>query len=298
MCVKERGGKKKKKRGKWLPVVPCGTTDYHFKFLSCRYNNSSTLQSLLASLPSGRTESKDGPKKSEEPLLNQSSDNFTCSDQQHDSTTTNSRENALVAGQSAHPEVSFLSPQLGLIPVTGVNHDDKCSGNGQFLRSLFNVQSSLSPLWSPVPESQREKFLFATNNASDHSDIHHFEEASNKSIGQTKQVQNNMELEEDLKPSSLAADPSNGAVDHVNGYAHGRSDESTITVEADEKDSSALQSLNDNGHLVQERFRGMDSVRISQREAALAKFRMKRKDRCFEKKVSPILLVSLSLSSS
>ncbi|XP_024028461.1 two-component response regulator-like PRR95 isoform X2 [Morus notabilis] len=250
------------------------------------YNNSTTLQSLFSALPGKRIESEDGPNKSEESLFNQSSDNFTVASQQHDSTTSNSHDNNLVAGKSGHTGLSFPSPQLGLIPVKGLNLDNLCSGYSQFFPSFFYVQSSSSPMWSPVSESQGDKSPFAVNNASDHSDIHYSEETSNNSIGgQTKETQSNLELEEDLKPSSLAAYESNGVVDHVNSCAHGRSDESATSAEADEKAISALQSLNDNGHLVQERFRSMDSVRISQREAALAKFRMKRKDRCYEKKV-------------
>lgn len=243
-------------------------------------------------------------------MFSQSSGNSTDASQQNVATRSDSHDNmrTSVVDQSGHTEVSFTSPQLGMIPVTGLQFENVCSGYGQFFPS-FCTQSSLSPVWSPISASQREKSPSAVN-ASSHSDpeiqtseqgYQRSEETSNKSVDETKQEQNKLELVEELKPSSLAADPSPGGgfcksmADHTNSGAHGslcgRSDGSATSAAACEK-NTASEGLNDNGHFVHERLSGMDSLRISQREAALTKFRMKRKDRCFEKKVLLLLLPS------
>jgi pseudo-response regulator 5 len=52
----------------------------------------------------------------------------------------------------------------------------------------------------------------------------------------------------------------------------------------------AQENLNDGDNFNRDGFRGIDSLRSSQREAALTKFRLKRKDRCYEKKVCAYLL--------
>lgn len=209
----------------------------------------------------------------------------------------------MVVGQSGHTEVSFPSPQLGLVPVTSLRFDNVCSGYGQFFPSFFYAQSSLTPMLSPISASLGEKFPSAVKN-SNHSDLgiqdseqgyQRSEETSNKSIVQSKQEQKKLELVEELKPCSLGADQSaggsfcSGVADHIYSGANG--DGSASSAMADEK-NTASEGLDDNGHYVHERFRGMDSVRSSQREAALTKFRMKRKDRCFEKKVLLLLFPS------
>ena len=185
------------------------------------------------------------------------------------------------------------SPQrLEPIPVTGHRFEKLSTGpNGQFLPSLYYVRSNLSPVWSPVSESRSEKELFDTNDTSiqcEGRENHLSEETSYyKSTEQSGKDHDDSELIEDSKLDPLSADQSNV------GYAcNRRSEECTTSIRTPEENGKAnlapAQSLRrdlNNGQFGPEKFRGMDSVWITQREAALAKFRMKRKDRCFHKKV-------------
>ncbi|OMO64191.1 hypothetical protein CCACVL1_21964 [Corchorus capsularis] len=86
----------------------------------------------------------------------------------------------------------------------------------------------------------------------------------------------------------------NGGGNHENSSAHGgvssRSDASA-SASASANFAAAIdkgittENFNDSKFFIHEGLKGMDSHRSSQREAALTKFRLKRKDRCFEKKV-------------
>ncbi|PON78913.1 Two-component response regulator-like [Parasponia andersonii] len=268
------------------------------------YNNNNTLRPFFPTLSSSHTKSEDCLKKTEEFLFSQSSENSPRASQERAATGSSCQDNfpAIVVGESGQTEAPFPSPQLGLIPVTSLRFDDVSSGYSQFFPSFFYAQSSLSPIWSPISASQGEKSPSAVN-TSNHSDprVHdseqgyqRSEETRNTSLEQTKEEQRKLEFVEELKPCSLGADRSAGGsfccgvADYIKSDARGsicgKNDGSATSAMADEK-ITASQGLNENGHYVHERFRGMDSVRSSQREVALTKFRMKRKDRCFEKKV-------------
>lgn len=280
----------------------------------CRYNNSKTSQPLIPILNSNCTKSEDVESKSQELLFSQSFGNSTGASQQHGGTTNNCHENMAVSvvSQSGQTKSSFPSPQLGLIPITGLRFDNPSSGYGQFYPSLFYTQQSFSPILSPKLACLREKSPFSTSIHSDpdthnsEQGCHQFEETTNYSIDQDEPEQNNLDQMEELTPGSPADDQSassnlcKGAAYHINSVADGtgynRSDGNTTSGMAVEK-ATAPQSLNDTSLLVYEGIRGMDSLRSSQREAALTKFRLKRKDRCFEKKVCSIIKHSLRLSS-
>ncbi|XP_062091288.1 two-component response regulator-like PRR95 [Humulus lupulus] len=264
------------------------------------YGNSNTLRPLF---PNGQTTPEDGPKKSPELIFTPSFRNSTVSSQQHAATRSYCHYEmpASVAGQSGHTvPVSFPSTQLGTSPDNGLNYEN--SGYNQLFPSFY-TQSSVSSMWGPISENQQEKSPFAANTAS-HSDpeIQHSEqgyqlseEATHKSADQTKHDQKELDLVEEVKPSSFAADQCHGGSfcygvgDQINSDDHGsscgRSDGYTNSSSGADEKTTASRGLNDNGHFVYDSFRGMDFHRISQREAALIKFRMKRKDRCFEKKV-------------
>ncbi|KAF4366488.1 hypothetical protein F8388_003726 [Cannabis sativa] len=260
------------------------------------YSNSNTLQPLFPTLPNTEITPKEGPKKSPE-LIFTPSFSSTGSSPQHAATRSGSHYNlpASVAGQSGHTTVSFPSPQLGMSPVKGLKYEN--SGGNQLLPSFY-TQSSVSSTWGPISESQREKSPFAANTSSQHSEQGYqlSEEATHKSSDQTKQEKKEFDLVEEVKPSSFAAaDQShggsfcNGVGDQISSAEHGsscgRNDGNTNSSSGADEKTTTSRGLNDNGHFVYESFRGMDLHRMSQREAALTKFRMKRKDRCFEKKV-------------
>uniref|UniRef100_A0A803NTP5 Response regulatory domain-containing protein n=1 Tax=Cannabis sativa TaxID=3483 RepID=A0A803NTP5_CANSA len=258
------------------------------------YSNSNTLQPLFPTLPNTEITPKEGPKKSPE-LIFTPSFSSTGSSPQHAATRSGSHYNlpASVAGQSGHTAVSLPSPQLGMSPVKGLKYEN--SGGNQLLPSFY-TQSSVSSTWGPISESQREKSPFAANTSSQHSEQGYqlSEEATHKSSDQTKQEKKEFDLVEEVKPSSFAAaDQSHGGSfcdgvgDQISSAEHGsscgRNDGNTNSSSGADEKTTTSRGLNDNGHFVYESFRGMDLHRMSQREAALTKFRMKRKDRCFEK---------------
>lgn len=72
----------------------------------------------------------------------------------------------------------------------------------------------------------------------------------------------------------------NGAISHLNGYASACG--SNVNVDQVSLIREGPESKNEDSYFSPTR----NSQRSLQREAALTKFRLKRKDRCFEKKVN------------
>lgn len=108
------------------------------------------------------------------------------------------------------------------------------------------------------------------------------------------QGENNLEPMEELSHGSPVAGQSassslcNGVVSHLSSSVHGgicnRNDGNPTSNGAVVR-TTAPESVNDEGLSNNDALKGMDSHHSTQREAALMKFRLKRKDRCFEKKV-------------
>ncbi|KAL5572214.1 hypothetical protein UlMin_021811 [Ulmus minor] len=222
-----------------------------------RYNNNNTLQSFFPTHPSNQTKAEEGMKKYHESLFNQSSENSTGASQQHGDTRNNYQENmsSLDGSLSGQTEASFPSPQLGVIPATGLRFE--------FFPSLFPTQSSLTQMWSPSEASQQEKSPFPMDTSTlSNSDLHNSEQGYHQSEETTtksivdqsdEQGQNNLGAVEEQRTSL------SGVAHHLHSSSYG-----------------SICGGNDGS---------ASSIHTSQREAALTKFRMKRKDRCFEKKV-------------
>ncbi|XP_021280349.1 two-component response regulator-like APRR3 isoform X7 [Herrania umbratica] len=186
----------------------------------------------------------------------------------------------------------------------GVRLDDMYAGCKNVFPHVYYAQSGLPPTWSPKPAGQREYSPFPVS-TSVHSnlDVHDSEqgyhlsdEATNCSIDQTDREQKKQEpVGEPRCGSSIAnqsgcSSLSNGVVNHENSNAQGgvstRSDASaSATFVAAVDNGTITESFNDSNFFNHDGLKGMDTHRSSQREAALTKFRLKRKDRCFEKKV-------------
>ncbi|XP_017985434.1 PREDICTED: two-component response regulator-like APRR9 isoform X4 [Theobroma cacao] len=186
----------------------------------------------------------------------------------------------------------------------GVRLDDMYAGCKNVFPHIYYAQSGLPPAWSPKPAGQREYSSFPVS-TSVHSnpDVHDSEqgyhrsdEATNCSIDRTVQEQNKQDPVGEPRCSSTIADQSacsslsNGVVNHENSSAQGgvstRSDASaSATFVAAVDNGTITESFNDSNFFNHDGLKGMDTHRSSQREAALTKFRLKRKDRCFEKKV-------------
>lgn len=267
------------------------------------YNSSKMLQPLLPILSSNCTKAKEDASETHELSSNQLSGHTNGTFPQHDATLSNSQENitSLLIGQSGQAELQFPSHQLGMIPVPGVRYDKICAGYGHLFPSMLHTQPGLPPVWSPKSTCQQDQSpLISSTSAQSNPEIHSSEihsseqgyprsnETANNSIHQADQAEheeNDLEPVEENRLGSSAAGQTttsslcNGAVDHINGVAYGNS-----STRRDEN-ATAPESLSESGHFIHDGSRGLDSSRSSQREAALTKFRLKRKDRCYEKKV-------------
>ncbi|XP_068315096.1 two-component response regulator-like APRR5 isoform X1 [Pyrus communis] len=241
------------------------------------YNNSKTLQSFFPTFPITESE-----------VANKS----------HDSQENMS---TLVSGQTEEADLCFPRSQLGMVPIAGAKSDNICTAYGHSFPSLFHRQSDVTPTWSSKSACNGEQSSYPVNSPY-HSNpevylseegCHLSDKTTYKSIGQTVQGQNNQEQMEELRPGSPATGQSGcSSLGNAVGNAVGRSGHgsncsstngnATLAVSGE---MEASESLNDSGRSVHEGFGGADPLRSSQREAALTKFRLKRKDRCFEKKV-------------
>ncbi|XP_030953288.1 two-component response regulator-like APRR9 isoform X2 [Quercus lobata] len=267
------------------------------------YNSSKMLQPRLPILSSNCTKAKEDASETHELSSNQLSGHTNGTFPQHDATLSNSQENitSLLIGQSGQAELQFPSHQLGMIPVPGVRYDKICAGYGHLFPSMLHTQPGLPPVWSPKSTCQQDQSpLISSTSAQSNPEIHSSEihsseqgyhrsnETVNNSIHQADQAEheeNDLEPVEENRLGSSAAGQTttsslcNGAVDHINGVAYGNG-----STRRDEN-ATAPESLSESGHFIYDGSRGLDSSRSSQREAALTKFRLKRKDRCYEKKV-------------
>lgn len=263
--------------------------------------NSKMLQPLFPTSTSNCTEFKEDASKSSELPSNQLSQNISGVSQRHGGNLNSSQEimTTLVIGQSGKAELAYSNPQQ-LIPIPGARLGELCTGYGHMNPPVYYRQNGLPPAWNTKLASQREESPFSTSIHSN-PEILDFEqnnrqsdETTINSVDQNTHHQNTTELVEELRHGSPAAGHStsssmcNSIADHNNSSAYGsfcsRNDGNATVVVASEK-AMFPESLNDGGHSLHDRFRGMDSHRSSQREAALIKFRLKRKDRCYEKKV-------------
>lgn len=205
----------------------------------------------------------------------------------------------LVSRQTKQADISLPDPQLGMI---GVRSDNICAGYDHSFPSLFVRQSDLTPTWSTksVCHGAQSSFPVKTSNHSN-PEIHHSEQdcllsdkTTYKSIDQTVHEQNKLERMEESRPGSPATGQSacsslgNAVGNNIGSGAYGSnctSNDGDATLAVASEITTASESLNGSGRYIHEGLGVADSLRSSQREAALTKFRLKRKDRCFEKKV-------------
>lgn len=186
------------------------------------------------------------------------------------------------------------------IPVNGINFNNLCTSYGSVFPPIFCKQSGASPIVSPSSGSQLEPnpkvnpFYPSSFKSSELYD--HFGQTPNGSTNISLQKQDyKLESLEDRERISPATDQSatssfcNGAASHLNmGYGSTSGSNSNVDqvavvrAVAERKSEGVLQNVN--------------SHRSIQREAALSKFRLKRKDRCYEKKVHLFIFILLSSS--
>ncbi|KAH9731225.1 Two-component response regulator-like PRR95 [Citrus sinensis] len=259
------------------------------------YNNSKACPTPT----SNSAELKDGSSKSDEILSNQLSENATGGFQPCCATSSNSRENmtSLVMGQSEQAAVAFAGPHLGFIPVPGVRFDNIFAGYSHIFPSIFYTKSGLQPAWSPNSSHQKEHHRFPIS-ASVHSnpDVHDSEqvygrtgEINHNSVDQTVCEQSKGRPLEQLRHGSPAGNQSsnsglcNGLANNSSSGTYSRIDRNSSSAKASGT-GTVPQNLNGCTLFIHDRFNGISARHSSQRDAALTKFRLKRKDRCYDKK--------------
>ncbi|XP_008245650.1 PREDICTED: two-component response regulator-like PRR95 isoform X3 [Prunus mume] len=170
-----------------------------------------------------------------------------------------------------------------------LNHSDASAfswyNNSKTLQSLFpTFPSTKSEVASKSHDSQEMSTLVSRQTAQ--ADI----SLPGPQLGM---IGNKLERMEESRPGSPATGPSacsslgNAVGNNIGSGTYGSnctSNDGDALAVASEI-TAASESLNGSGRYVHEGLGGADSLRSSQREAALTKFRLKRKDRCFEKKV-------------
>ncbi|KAA3475176.1 two-component response regulator-like APRR3 isoform X1 [Gossypium australe] len=182
--------------------------------------------------------------------------------------------------------------------------DDVHAGCNDVSPHFYHAKSSLPPACSPKQVGKQEYSPLPVS-TSVHSDpdvddseqrYRWCDEATNSSNDQTLQGQNKQEPIEELRCSSLIDDQSacsrlcNDVENHEKSCTHGAvpswsNASSVVTLAAAIGKGTTMETFNNSNCFIHDGLKGMDTHRSSQREAALMKFRLKRKDRCFEKKV-------------
>eukprot|EP00262_Sarcandra_glabra_P011685 TRINITY_DN2860_c0_g3_i1.p1 TRINITY_DN2860_c0_g3~~TRINITY_DN2860_c0_g3_i1.p1 ORF type:complete len:784 (-),score=154.20 TRINITY_DN2860_c0_g3_i1:189-2540(-) len=206
-----------------------------------------------------------------------------------------SRANACV-GYSFTEDTVFSHSQLGVISlpisVGGIPFQNLCAGYGALLQPIFYSEPSLPVQGSATTE---QVMVVIPSDHSGHSDnqvvsnlqsinYHHFDKNYN-----THQLNLGMEDQRDdmeqtdhrdvLQSTTDMTGQSARSILNINGSS-GSNDDTNAGVNA----GGALESGNEDGFQQNSNGKALDCER-TRREAALTKFRLKRKDRCFEKKI-------------
>ncbi|XP_050384805.1 two-component response regulator-like APRR5 [Argentina anserina] len=204
----------------------------------------------------------------------------------------------LATGQSKQSEIGTSGPQLRLfplpVPVKGVRFNNICNGYGTAMPPTFCTQSSPSPMPSTAAQ-QEPSFLLSAyypTNPQNHKPEHVYDPAYHNSKAAMEQTMQQLEqrFDEDRGHISPNNDQSatssfcNGNASHLNrnnsvGYGSACGSNNVDQANQAAIFRPATESKNEDS------FNQSGNNRSIQREAALNKFRLKRKDRCYEKKV-------------
>lgn len=191
------------------------------------------------------------------------------------------------------PEANFSYPQLRElfqpIPVRGVRFENVTNGFGAMMPQMYCVQSNQSSLRSPGTASHSQSLTYLNpsdrqpTNSPNLQNLVDQRISCNMDQADNKQGQK-LEHLEDKGHVSFANDHQSPNSGFYSGYSSrhqsiGSGENGKINSISVVKATS--EAASEEGLHVQE----SASHRSMQREAALTKFRLKRKERCFEKKV-------------
>ncbi|XP_011084572.1 two-component response regulator-like APRR5 [Sesamum indicum] len=247
-----------------------------------RYINK-PLQARNSTSPSTCNQQKDHETNSEKQLSNLTPD---YNSDTHGPTISSVRPGL--------PETSFPHPQqreiFQPIPVRGLRFENIINGFGSLMPQLYYDQSAPSSLPSPgTPNhspsfTQLNAFYPSDHRPSSSQQFHRIDQRISNAIDQAdkKQDQKLETLEARLHVSPANDQSGNGTFynGHISHH-HTTSSGSNVKIDSTLVVKTVPECGNEEGSHVHEGA----SHRSMQREAALNKFRLKRKDRCFEKKV-------------
>ncbi|GLT37364.1 hypothetical protein SLA2020_116850 [Shorea laevis] len=197
---------------------------------------------------------------------------------------------SLATAQSKHTELVASCPQQKVFPapvqVKGIRLNNLCAGYNSVLPPSFYNKSSASPVPSPSPSpSNQQEHAFRVNPFNMSEQLYdHLIPNEKHSTNKALQKVDKLDSLEDRGQISPATDQSttssfcNGDRTHLNGSGCGNACACNGEVTAV---NASVEGRKEHGLLSPS---GNSNPSI-QREAALTKFHLKRKDRCYEKKV-------------
>lgn len=238
-------------------------------FFYVRYENKKTIQYLFSGLTSNSGPFKEGS---------------SASTLEHDASLTESEQNAtaLVMRQPGNCKAAISSDnQLRFIPVESDYQQVQSPKSQSPLPT-----SSLTYSSSEVQNLEHDKQPF------DDTTVHSEDNAEEADNGKLVTVEKAKCDSATCGSNDLGSGVTNKLSSPRCGSTSNEAIESSPAVASSGTDPVS-ESVNYNDNLPHDRTRA-ENHNTSQREAALVKFRLKRKDRCFEKKVSTtFVLVSL-----
>ncbi|CAK9158244.1 unnamed protein product [Ilex paraguariensis] len=255
-----------------------------------RYINSA-MQSRHSTSPSICNQQKGCEANSAKKLTNH---NLDYNSDTHGQTVSSSKNTtAMPTGQLGQAEMSFPCPQQKVfpVPVRGIRFENLSTAYGTLMPPIVWTQSDLSPMQSPGSAGHQEPCYqmntFQPFNPEARNSQQLYDLMDQKGDSANEQIEDKqghkLESLEDRAHFSSATDQSvsssfcNGDVSHLNSIGCGSN--GNINPVSANRDTS--ECGNEEGFV----FPDGKSHRSTQREAALTKFRLKRKERCYEKKV-------------
>ncbi|XP_073014304.1 two-component response regulator-like APRR9 isoform X1 [Typha latifolia] len=200
-------------------------------------------------------------------------------------------EDAFVSSSSNRKDIYFHHPQFGLIsvpvPVGDIPHQSLGAGYGSILQPMLYSKTSFQSHNSPAVEKTIQ--IPDQSNSADHNvinqskcnEFHHHEE-NHQNPHSKQKVDREPGVSTDISCTPMEQ-LTRSASCSENVHKDSRSIGSGETAGATRVTGAALENGNESG--VQDGNINRSDCGRSRREAALMKFRLKRKDRCFEKKV-------------
>lgn len=268
------------------------------KVVTCSYVNKA-IQARHLTSPSTCNQQNDHRTDSDKQLPNHTV-NYTSDT--HEQMIISPKDIHFAAGQLGEAEIQFSSHQQRLvpapIPVRGIGYRNLSNAYGSFVSPVFCPHSSSSPMPSPGSVSHQEpSYQVNSFHSVNHQtgDSQQFRDSTNQTANDATDNRENKEVHKLesaewghlSSPTDRSANSSfcNGNLTHLHNLGDG-SNGRIDTVQYMSSECENEEAL---------RIREGNSLRSVQREAALTKFRLKRKERCFEKKVT-LVLISLQVT--